>query len=243
MKATARLIAGTAVGAALLAPQVGSTPASADTGSAARAVSSCNGPAQGRWYSAATSGTGKWVGTGSHTWAWKHWSLHGRRNAFSAESIWVYHSGSSALEAGFGTGKSAAGGFSNSMIPYFTLNDGLKEYDAWSRPISPGKHIWISAVSNNKNSWVSVAGYNFSQKALRSYRVGYPHTGSAQGEVNFHDIWMGGGSGETLKMYWESKVSGKWTTWGWNNGCRDKPYWYKRVSKYQWSNGGYGTRY
>jgi hypothetical protein len=88
-----------------------------------------------RYNAIGTSGYGSNKGTGAWQTTWNNWSLNGHPQGdqpWSNEAVWTldYNDNSNSLEVGFYTGAGAnANIFSNSMYPYWTINNGGTEQD------------------------------------------------------------------------------------------------------------------
>jgi hypothetical protein len=205
------------------------------------AGASCSGS---NYYGRATSGVGSNKGTGASVYTWQNWSVPDHPYGFSDEAVWAFYQANpystNALEVGFfsGYGKGNYGGgsnFTNGMNPYFTLGNGAEEYDDWGYYLSSGALIWDSATSDGTHSWAYVN--NTSIASPINYGVAFPHWNFAQGETDATDIWMGGGTGDSMTLYYQSS-SNNWYTWGSSNICYDSPYW-ATGSSYYFQNGGY----
>lgn len=201
----------------------------------ASAASDCN--YQGRWYGTATSGAGSNTGTGASTTTWTNWSVPGGYPGFSDEGVWSINNNNhgNALEGGFFTGTGSGGYYTNAMSPYYTTNNGANEVDGRGQNLGAHTGIWMATTDNGSTGSVTVGPFGWSNIA---YGVSTPRLNYAQGEVNCHDIWMGGGSGESFQMYFLS--GGSWNLWGYNNNTYNWPYWVQHQSNSSWANGGYG---
>jgi hypothetical protein len=60
-----------------------------------------------------------------------------------------------------------------------------------------------------------------------------------QGEVTDTGTWMGGGSGDSMTLYWINS-SGSAYPWGYLNMCENSPYWASSSNgKDYFADGGY----
>ncbi len=159
-------------------------------------------PYSGDHYKAqAVSGYGTNKGTGGWMDTWSNWSLDGHTastGAFSNEAVWSidHNNFNNALEVGFNVGTGAdTSVFENYMYPYYTLNNGGNERDYVATVLPTNSTIWNSATSDGTNSWAYVNNTLLGGKAISpSYGVATPRWNYEQAEVNYHDIWMAGGS-------------------------------------------------
>jgi len=168
------------------------------------------------YYSYAQSGAGTNKGTGAEMQTWTHWSLNGHPSSdspFSNEAVWTrdYNNMSDAVEVGFMTGLAYEGTFSNGMYPYYTENNGncpCHYFTGTSLPTDTD--IWNSATSDGTHSWAYV---NNKLLAELSYGVSTPRQNYEQAEVDYHDIWMGGGSGADVALEYQTPDN-QWHDWG-----------------------------
>lgn len=172
---------------------------------------------------------------------WTSWSLNGHSDGFSNEAVWTDEWGSgfsNSFEVGFNTGVGKPGVFSNAMYPYWTQADGQNEHDYTSQPLPANQVIWNSATSNGTDSWAYV---NNKLLAVAPYGVAAPRYNYEQAEVNYYNIWMGGGSGSNVSAEYQAP-SGSWYDWGYIQGSADTAYNYD-IQLYQPNGaveGGYG---
>lgn len=184
------------------------------------------------YYSVAWSGAGTNKGTGAEMQTWANWSLDGHTSSdspppFSDEAVWTmngtsltnYSCANGAVEVGFITGEATGGGFSNGMYPYYTTNCGncinFSPCDFFTTTNLPTNTvIWNSATSDGTNSWAYV---NNKLLAEIPYGVPTPRFNYEQAEVDYHDIWMGGGSGSNIALEYQTS-SNQWKDWGVING-------------------------
>jgi hypothetical protein len=170
------------------------------------------------YYSNAWSGSGSNKGTGAEMLTWSHWSLNGHSSSdypFSNEAVWTIHGtnlgSNDAVEVGFMTGRANQGSYSNGMFPYYTLNNGAcpcKYFTSTGLPTNTV--IWNSATSDGTHSWAYV---NNQLLAELSYCVTTPRFNYEQAEVDYHDIWMGGGSGSNVALEYQTSGN-QWLDWG-----------------------------
>jgi hypothetical protein len=189
------------------------------TGSAPALAATC--PYTGYHYNAeATSGAGTNQGTGALMKTWSSWSLDGHTassGAFSDEAVWTIDNKNSndALEVGFNVGVGATDSvYENYMYPYYTTDNGGNETDFTGTILPTDTDIWNSATSNGTDSWAYV-----NNKLLKEipYGVPTPRLNYEQVEVDYHDIWMGGGSGSDVALEYQSS-NGDWYDWGYIDG-------------------------
>jgi hypothetical protein len=218
------------------------TAPSASAGSAKASRPDARCPYSGvHYYAEGYSGYGSNKGTGADMRTWTHWSLNGHSDGFSDEAVWAidYNNGNNALEVGFNTGAGNVGVFSNAMYPYWTINNGGDEHDYTSDALPTNTVIWNSATSDGTHSWAYVNNHLLQEI---SYGVQTPRWNYEQAEVNYHDIWMGGGSGSNVAAEYQTS-SNSWYDWGYIHGSSDTEYHYT-IQLYQPNGaveGGYGV--
>jgi hypothetical protein len=168
------------------------------------------------YYSYAQSGAGTNKGTGAEMLTWTHWSLNGHPSSdypFSNEAVWTLdnNNANDALEVGFITGRANQGSYSSGMYPYYTENNGGCPCGYFTSTNLPTDTvIWNSATSNGSDSWAYV---NNKLLAEVAYGVSTPRLNYEQAEVDYHDIWMGGGSGSNVALEYQTS-SNAWKDWG-----------------------------
>jgi hypothetical protein len=182
-------------------------------GTAQAQAGSCSGPS-GHYYAATESNTGNFYGTGARTTIWSKWSLNGHTNSFSNTAVWVEYASNinDSVEAGLETGTLLGYGYNGAMFAYYTFNDGQNSVEGPAEPTNTS--IWEQANSNGTTVWPNInnwPGYGL------TYGVTYPHLSHAQAETYLYsDIWMAGGSGQTLNLYYQDGNNGHWYLWaGW----------------------------
>jgi hypothetical protein len=233
--------------AALVMPVISSLPA---------AAAPC--PYSGTHYWArAQSGSGTNKGTGAEMDTWTHWSLNGHPSSdspFSNEAVWTMTgtsytnaNTSEALEVGFATGELYEGSFSNGMYPYYTENNGNCPCHYFTSTSLPTDSvIWNSATDDGTHAWAYV---NSTLLAELSYPIPTPRLNYEQAEVDYHDIWMGGGSGASSALEYQTS-SNEWLDWGSTTGIlsptgTDGAAYYGYYDEVEQPNGvtqgGYGT--
>lgn len=189
---------------------------------AAAHASPCeNGGSYLHYYATDTSGSGTNKGTGGYMQTWSHWSLDGHPASdgpFSDEAVWTYdkNSGNDALEVGFSTGYGGGSGtLTNNMYPYVTVNNDqdppADETDFQGTSLPTNTNIWNSATSDGHSTWAYVNNKEIAYFA--SYGVATPRVNYEQAEVDYQDIWMGGGSGSVMSLSYQTP-SNSWNTWG-----------------------------
>ena len=198
------------------------------------------------YYATATSGTGTTTGTGATTTTWSNWWVPDQYPpyyGFSDEAVWLVSSGTTAIEAGFYSGYGANPSWTNGMLPYYTEDNGNNEHDGGGNFLTSNKAIWMAEITANGSGTSGAVQVDNWTQSLGSYTVVSPRTNYAQGEVDYKDIWMGGGSGESFTMYFQPKSGwpNSWAQWGSNSNTADSPFWYVHTSNSVWSNGGYGS--
>jgi hypothetical protein len=202
------------------------------------------GAGAGHYYGAATSGTSNY-GTEAQIWTWNKWSVN-KDNAqdFSDEGVWSIddNNRNDALEVGFFSGYGAgningASGWTNGMVPYYTLNNGGKEYDEWGTFLPSDTYIWMFAQADGSNSFAYVNGQ---LNTSMNYTVNQPRLSYTQGEVYDNDnVWMGGGTGDSSTLYWLNSA-GAANHWAYLTTCDNSPYWASSSNgTYFFANGGY----
>lgn len=148
---------------------------------------------------------------------WASWSLDGHSDGFSDEAVWTIDNNnqSNALEVGFNVGTGANTSiYENYMYPYYTTNNGGSEKDYTGTVLPTNSTIWNSATSDGTHSWAYV---NNKLLAEVSYGVSTPRLDYEQTEVNYHDIWLGGGSGSGMTLSYQNS-SNNWYNWGFIQG-------------------------
>lgn len=203
-----------------------------------------NGGGSIHWYATDISGAGSNKGTGGYMQTWTHWSLDGHPASdgpFSDEAVWTYdkNNGNDALEVGFSTGYGGGSGtLTNNMYPYVTVNDDqdppADETDFQGTSLPTDTNIWNSATSNGSSTWAFVNNKQIAYFA--SYGVSTPRVNYEQAEVNYQDIWMGGGSGSAMALSYQTS-SNAWDTWGYENAGTD---WYNLQTGASGSPAGHG---
>jgi hypothetical protein len=229
---------------------------------AAAQASPCEyGGGNTHWYATAQSGAGSNQGTGAYMQTWTNWSLDGHPASdgpFSDEAVWTYdqNSGNDALEVGFLTGYAInLGTIDNSMFPYVTINNDQNpqadEDDFTGTTLPTDTMIWNSATSNGTSTWAYVNNTQIAYFA--NYGVSTPRVNYEQTEVDYPDIWMGGGSGSFIQLYYQTS-SNAWKPWGsenvgtsWYNLTTKQGgspanwgYWATSQPPYEATEGGYG---
>lgn len=204
----------------------------------------CQAPPTGyHYYAVGTSGTGSNKGTGAWQGTWNSWSLNGHSDGFSNEAVFSidYNNMQNWLEVGFSVGSSTIG-YLNYMHPYYTSKAGgtyrPKDYPT---VLPQGASIWDSGTTDGSNSWIYV---NNTFLAEIPYGVQTPRWNFEETEVNYHDIWMGGGNGSTEALYYQDS-SNNWHTWGFISGSLSpagSSYYYIDTTQPSYSiQGGYGA--
>jgi hypothetical protein len=180
-------------------------------------------------YAYSHSGMGTNKGTGADALTWTHWSLNGHPASdepISNEAVWVEQNNNvdnESLEVGFKTGwVPATGGISNSMYPYYTIYDDQNptadEFDFTGTSLPTDTVIWDSATSNGSSSWAYVNNKLIGE--IGYYGIGTPRVDYEQTEVNYQDIWMGGGSQSSMYLYYQTP-SNAWDEWGYADSATD----------------------
>jgi hypothetical protein len=185
-----------------------------------------NGHGSYRWYATDQSGSGSNKGTGGYMQTWTHWSLDGHPTSdtpFSDEAVWTYdqNNGNDALEVGFSTGYGGGSGrLTNNMYPYVTVNNDQNppadETDFQGTSLPTNTNIWNSATSDGHSTWAFVNNRQIAYFA--NYGVATPRVNYEQAEVNYQDIWMGGGSGSSMALSYQTP-SNQWKPWGAENAA------------------------
>jgi len=194
----------------------------------------------------AMSGYGTDKGTGGHMTTWNSWSLNGHSNGYSDETVWTidYNNKVNSLEVGFVVGITPYGGYGNYMYPFWTQDNGGSGKVYLNTVLPEGTSIWNSATSDGTHSWAYVN--NTLLKEI-SYGVQTPRWNFQQAEVDYHDIWMGGGAGAFSDLYYQSGSNNNWYTWGYVNTqlvpspqAGEDGYFIDSFSSYEVEEGGYG---
>jgi len=176
------------------------------------------------------SGRNNFLGSGTHATTWNSWSLGGRPrtdHAYSNQTVWAIQGSQPgdvpALEVGFNTGAGDAltGVYSDSMYPYFTLSNGLLEFDCTAISLPPSTIIWNSATSDGTYSYPYVNGVFLPGNPGCPGTAGYVVYGVSpalmfsyeQTENDYQDTWMGGG-GTNPSWFDYQDMQGKWNKWG-----------------------------
>jgi hypothetical protein len=124
------------------------------------------------------------------------------------------------------------------MYPYVTLNNGANEWDFESDSLPGGIAVWLSATTDGSKVWGYI--YNKYYTNGTPYTISTPRANYEQTEVNYHDIWMGGGSGSEMNMEYQDS-SNHWNDWGYISGGYNNPYWIDLYSPNVTEQGGYGS--
>jgi hypothetical protein len=198
----------------------------------------------GHYYGSAGSGTGNY-GTADSIWTWSNWSVYepDELKSFSDEAVWSIDNSNpiDSLEVGFasGWGQDQIGGdptWTNAMVPYYTENAGLDEYDEWGTDLPADSYIYMIAGANSSGSLAYVAGV---LDMNLSYVVDQPRWNMTQGETNNTETWMGGGTGDLSVNYWLNS-DGDMEPWTYLNYCSNSPYWaLSNNNTDDFDNGGY----
>jgi hypothetical protein len=177
------------------------------------------------YWARAQSGYGTNKGTGAEMDTWTKWSLDGHPSSddpFSNEAVWSMNGTSyltansnEMLEVGFITGEAYEGSYSNAMYPYYTENNGNCPCGYFTGTSLPtGTVIWNSATDDGTHGWAYV---NSKLIAEVTYGIQTPRLNYEQAEVDYHDIWMGGGSGASSALEYQNS-SNQWVDWGSTTG-------------------------
>jgi len=198
------------------------------------------------YYAVDQSGSGTNKGTGAWMQTWSRWSLDGHPSSdvpFADEAVWVldHNNINDALEVGFATGYGGGTGtLTNNMYPYVTVNNdqnpSADESDFQGVSLPTNTMIWNSATSDGSSSWGYIDNTQYAYFA--NYGVSTPRENYEQSEVNYHDIWMGGGSGSTMTLYYQTP-SNQWLTWGGQDAYTDWIDYSKKPAKVS-NPAGYG---
>jgi hypothetical protein len=204
------------------------------------AVAGCNGGYGGHYYTNAVSGSGNTPGTGANTNTWTHWSVANNGVNFSDEAVWLISSSNNnnAIEGGIYSGSGSNVAWTNSVLPYYTTNNGANEHDGAGDNFSANQAIfmWVQDDTVPRLAYAQIGPYGFQ---IGYYFVNKPAENYSQGETyNNNGVWMGGGSGETFYGKWQD-TSGNWNPWGFHNDCADYPYYNTHLNNQQWTSGGY----
>jgi hypothetical protein len=206
---------------AALAVMAGFLTGSAFVPGTAQASPCENGAAAIHRYGQDVSGSGSNKGTGAYMQTWAHWSIDGHTASdlpISNEAVWTIDANNrnDALEVGWKTGYVInTGTIDNNMYPYVTVNNDqdppADEYDFTGTSLPTNTSIWNSATSDGTSTWAYINNTQYAHFA--SYGVSTPRQNYEQAEVNYQDIWMGGGSGSTISLYYQTP-SNAWVAWG-----------------------------
>jgi hypothetical protein len=168
--------------------------------------------------------------------------------------VWIINDNNraNAVEIGFFSGAGAPGStfYTTAILPYYTLDNGQLETDGVgiNLPTNTGMALSVSNQDSvNNHLFVGNSSRVYWSPTVH-YAISQPLRGFMQGEVNCHDVTMGGGVGENFQMYWQGANS-NWYLWGYMSNflnCPDYnyfpcPYWLNQVSGSYWTNGGYGA--
>ncbi len=182
-------------------------------------------------YSNSVSGTGAW------TTSWSTWYVS-TSNGFSDVAVWLWDDSGHFLEGGFYTGAGVTVPWTNSMLPYYTLDNGQHEHDYAGDVLTTNANTWME-VHDQPSTYSTYVKIQSFYLYPGTYTMLTPRHNFSQGEVATNtSTWMGGsGSGETFSGLW-SDSGGSWHYWGFHNDCANTPYWIKSVSSDSWTIGG-----
>ncbi len=196
------------------------------------------------WYARAVSGYGNTTGTEDTLNTPSQWSVDQAASSTWDQAAWLNNDNNiqNALEGGLYSGYFGYdGSWTNSMRPYYTINQGESGQENSSVSIPENHNIALGVESGSGGVFVydnttsqSLSWFN------TDYTVSLPAVNDAQGEVTATtNTWMGNGSGYPNEAFYLPQGSATWYLWGVNNTCANSPYWINRASAYSWTSGGY----
>lgn len=171
---------------------------------------------------------------------------------FSNEAVWVGKNPNftNSIEGGFYTGASYDAPWTNSIDPYWTINDGGDETDLQGNPLpasTPISMITAAAAGAQPSALYITYGAVGTEGWFvdgGGYGVATPRQNFEQGEANSckneaGETWMGGGA-ENLYLLYESSNTGTFYFWGFQTVTSPPyPYFDYPTGAYTFTNGGY----
>jgi hypothetical protein len=204
------------------------------------------------WYGLAESGTGS-HGTAANIWTWTNWSVDSSGKQFSNEAVWLTDPDEIQydLEVGFYSGWLSANinkngpWYTNGMTPYYSKINGHYVYVQEGTFLPASTYIGMAAFYSGATDYAVVTGSGSTPiymdqpiSGIDSYQD--PDLSNAeQGEVTDTKTWMGGGSGDSMTLFWfDSK--GDQHPWAYLSYCYNSPYWASSSNDTDYfANGGY----
>ena len=232
--------------AAVASPARAAQPASGYYGS-------CGGGGGFHYYGAASSGTGS-SGTAANIWTWTKWSVDPSGKNFSNEAVWLSDPNEIQydLEVGFysgwlygSTGNENGWYYTSGMTPYYSKDNGNYVYVQGSTYLPANTYISMDASFSGATDLAIVGGFGSGSymdkgiSGINSYQDKANLTNAEQGEVTDTKTWMGGGSGDSMTLFWVDS-GGAQHPWSYLNYCYDPPYWSSSSNDTDYfANGGY----
>jgi hypothetical protein len=172
---------------------------------------------------------------------------------FSDEAVWVGNPAndySSAIEGGFYTGSGVSPAFTNSILPYWTINNGHSEHDFQNDPLAPSTDITMEVTEDYWNPSELVIDTSLTGVLAFSVNGGgmtipTPRQNFMQGEADScgneaGQTWMGGGGGEGFNLLYQSATYDEFYYWGTqSDSTPPSPYYDYTTGAYTFTNGGY----
>lgn len=217
---------------------------------------SCDQGPYNHYYGAAFSGTGS-HGTAANIWTWKNWSVDSSGSNFSLQNVFLTdpHEVQYDFEVGFYSGwvgdnlRGRTAWYTNGMTPYYAYDDGNDVWVQQGTYLPTNTYIGIDAFFLGSTDYAIVTGTGGSPIYMdQSFTAGPPTyqdqanlTNGASGEVTDTRTWMGGGSGDSMTLFWVD-YQGNQHPWAYLSYCDNSPYWASSSNNTDYfADGGYGN--
>jgi hypothetical protein len=216
-------------------------------------TTTCDQGPYNHYYGAAFSGTGS-HGTAANIWTWSNWSVDSSGQNLSLEAVGLNDPSAVqySLEAGFYSGwiNDARNGhslwYTNGMTPYYATANGTDGYVQQGTYLPANTYIGIAAFFYGATDYAIVTGPNGSPIYMDqapggsiTYQDQANLTNEAWGEVSDTNTWMGGGSGDSMTLFWVD-YKGSQHPWGHLSYCDNPPFWASSSNNTDYfANGGY----
>jgi hypothetical protein len=205
------------------------------------------------WYGLAESGTGS-HGTAANIWTWTNWSVDSAGKNFSNEAVWLSDPNEIQydLEVGFYSGWLSANingngpWYTNGMLPYYSKINGTYVYVKEGAYLPASTYIGLAAFFSGATDYAVVtpggqhpAYMDQAISGINSYQDQADLANVEQGEVTDTKTWMGGGSGDSMTLFWVDYQGGQ-HPWSYLSYCYNSPYWASSSNNTDYfANGGY----
>ena len=208
------------------------------------------------YYGLATSGTGS-HGTAANIWTWKNWSVDSSGYNFSLQNVYLSDPNNVQynFEVGFYSGwindnlRNHGNWYTNGMTPYYAYDNGNDGWVQEGTYLPASTYINISASFLGSTDYAVVTGTGGSPIYMDQPFTARPPTyqdqanltNGASGEVTDTKTWMGGGSGDSMTLFWVD-YQGVQHPWSYLSYCDNSPYWASSSNNTDYfADGGYGN--